>query len=65
MIDPLVHHDVINRGALSGIVVKYFSDQVAGIVANWDTVWELISIHTNPFVCRLDIGGLKRRLAND
>ena len=65
MIDPLMHHDVVDCGTLCWVVIQNLSDQVASIVCDTHIVREVVRIHTDPLVGGLDVRSLERRLAND
>lgn len=65
MINPLMHHDIINSGSLGRVVVKDLCDEVASVICDANLLREVIRVHTNSFVGGLHIGGLEGRLAND
>ena len=65
MVNPLVDHDVINGRSLCWVVIKYLSDQVTGAVRDSNIIGEVIRVHSNSLVGRLDVRGLKGRLSND
>ena len=65
MINPLMHHDVVNSRPLGWVIVQNFGDQVTGTVRDRDILWEIIRVHSDPLVGSLDVGRLKGRLAND
>ena len=65
MINPLMHHDVINSRSLGRVVVKNLGYEVASVICDANLLREVIRVHTNSFVGGLDIGGLEGRLANN
>ena len=65
MINPFMHHDVVNRGPLGWVVVQDLGDEVASVICDADLLREVIRVHTNSFVGGLDIRGLEGRLANN
>ena len=65
MVNPLVHHDVVDRGSLGWVIVQDLRDEVTSVVSDANLLREVIRVHTNSFVGGLDVGGLEGRLAND
>ena len=65
MVDPIVNHDVIDGGTLGGVVVEDLRDQVTGAIRDRYVVREVVRIHTDSLVSRLNVRRLKGRLTND
>mmetsp|Transcript_24716 Transcript_24716/g.30853 ORF Transcript_24716/g.30853 Transcript_24716/m.30853 type:complete len:293 (-) Transcript_24716:24-902(-) len=60
-----MHHDVVDCGPLSRVVVEYLRDQVACVVADRNVLGEGVRIHADALVSRLNIRGFEGGLAND
>ena len=58
-------HNIVDSRPLSRVVVQDLCDQISSTVRNGDVIGEVIRVHSNSLVRRLDIRGLKGRLAND
>ena len=65
MVDPLMHHDVVNSRTLGRVSVKNFGNEVAGIVTDRHIFREAVGVHSNALICSLNIACLKGRLADD
>lgn len=65
MVDELVVEDVVDAGALGGVVVEDLGDQVAGLFADWHVFREGVGVHADTFVGRLHVRGLEGRLPDD
>ena len=65
MINPLVHHNIVNRGPLRWVIVQDLSDKVTGAVRDGNVIREVICVHSNSLVRCLDIRCLERRFSND
>ena len=65
MVDPFVSQNLINRWSLARVVVQNFSHDVPCIISDGHVLWEVVRVHTDPLVSGLDVGSLKRRLADN
>ena len=65
MVDPLVAHDVVNGRSLRRVIVQNLRDQVASAVSDCHVLREVVGVHSDPLVRRLNIRRLKRRLSDD
>ena len=65
MVDPIVHHDVIDSGTLGRVIVQDLRDQVTSAIRDGHVVGEVVRIHTNSLVSRLNVRRLKGRLTDD
>lgn len=65
VVDPLMHHNVIDCRSLCGIVVQDLSDEVTGWVRDSNVLWEAVSVHSDSLVGRLDILSFERRLSDN
>ena len=65
MINPFMHHYVVDGRSLGRVIVQNLGDEVASVICDTDLLREVIRVHTNSFVGGLDIRGLEGRLAND
>ena len=65
MVDPIVFHYIVNCGTLGWVIVKDLRDEVAGTVCDGDVLREVIRVHSDSLVGRLDVRGLEGGLANN
>ena len=65
VVDPLVHHDVVNSGTLGWVIVKYLRDEVSGTVSDSDVLREVICVHSDSLVGCLDVRCLEGGLTDN
>lgn len=65
MVHPLVHKHFVDARTLHGVIIKYFSDQIASCIRNLNILWEIVGIHPDALVGSLNIRRLKWRFADN
>ena len=65
MVDPLVHHDVVDCWSLGRVIIQDLRDDVTSGVRDTHTVWEIVGVHTDSLVGSLHIRCLEGRLTNN
>ena len=65
MVDPLMHHDIVNCGTLGRVRVEDLGDEVAGVVADGHVFGEAVGVHPNALVGCLNVASLEGWLADD
>jgi len=61
VVDPLVHHNVVNSGPLGWIVVQDLGDQVTSRFTDLYIIGEVVGVHSG----RLDVASLEGRLSDN
>lgn len=65
MVDPFVNHDIIDSGPFGRVIVQDLSDEVTGRFTDLYIIGEVVGVHSDSLVSRLDVAGLERWLSND
>lgn len=65
MIYPRMLKNFINGRSLAWIIIQDLGDEISCMIRDVNSLWEVVSIHSNPLVGGLHIGGLKGWLSND